>query len=1706
MMNKYGKHGRRGRAAGKKASRWIVLFLVICLFWQMLTVLSARPAEAAVYILAETRIEKTVLAGDGRNYRITVTCPPEAGIPSDAELGVEELLRESPEYEEYVSRTEDALGMEEGSAAYIRLFDIGILHGGALIQPAEGTSVSVSIELDDAVSEELSVVHFADADDAGSIVEAEISGQTVNFEAESFSVYSVVSRDSSAGTAYLNGKSYVLVTNSNALLQAKPHAADSGKLAAIHVDVNADGTLQLNEKAAVWTFEAVPGRPDWYYISDGNGNYLNITSTGGDGGSVTLGARQPVYVASRTSEGSTFYQLRNAESQNGSKAVNNYGNNWNNGFGAWKSSNADNDWFRFFSDVNMPGDYVVTFNANGGTGAAPSGVWGLAGDSVVLPDYSGTRNGYTFLGWSTGQNLTNREYYPVYPAGSEYTIPHQSTTLYAVWTNNDPAQGQFFIRLDGTIPYEPEQYDSSAYTAAINITGAIRNRIWVTDNDVYKPNNGLYVENEVTAALNQVPNANQLVNNINGSYGKLGFRVKNENGEILVSEITNANTNRNNYDLSVGNALYVLWYVQKYAGTWHVDGTLLVKDKVNISYVGNTSDGSVKNVPLGYQEDAGTEVTIGASGGKNGSLKTPARPGYIFLGWNLKSDGSGTWYSNTDRYMLNEDTTLYAQWSKGTNMMTVSKTNEDGETLAGAQFRLEEKTADGSFVEKANRTTGANGTFTYDMMENDTLYRMTETYAPNGYEVRNSFFFKVAVDESGSSDLDLRVCDENGGFIDTPDWLSIDYLPADDPGAQGVARIQFTVRDERIQRRFTFIKVDEEGNALPGAEYTLTGAKGTVSGVLKEQSDSNGVFSAEDAVLPYGTYTLTENRPPVKYAASEPVTFTLNDYVSEEENGLTINEDRSGSVVSADCEVSSVTEQGLTVTTYAYTVKVKDEEQAHIIVTKDAVVDGDLDPDDLDTTIYYALTKKGEAGYVTKENGDLWIEKMDIVDGVPAPAQVVFDGVDHGEYDVWEMALIDGEYTRMYNGLAVADSFQLDSVAASSEDGGNNANISENDPEAEVAFTNHYGKITQTTSFTANKRWTKRDGTTRIEPPEDAVIEFTLYSEKKGADGQILEDTMEKVRSIELDGVHDPDGEDTPWTAVFKYLPVYDEDGLEYTYKVRETVTAAGYYPNAYPQDYYLTSSGGTITNRELKTDVELHKHFEIYPEDPALPGAAEGLSFTLTLPDGSTQTFSPADFTLSADDPNDYVLTIRDMPLGRYIFAESGQEELLAGEGYDLVYSVSSAEGEAEAGGTDEQPVLKLELQNNYAKKGMLVVRKNSIICEAVDEETVPDEISGKEFLFSVRRGSLYLQEDGTLGREPYTFALTEGASKEFADVPAGEYTVIEQDASAEGYIWEVPDGMRGGDGTWSKTLTISDAESAGEASFDNRYTKIENGSLTVRKTVAGGPEEAAAKEYKVEITSTRHGEPVWLDADGGLTEERTVLSVSADAPLVFPEIPAGTYTVKEDEEDAAFEEYALQVTCSEEEPFTIHKDGQAEVIITNTYSYLYTPVKITKTVTGNMGDKDLYFGFDAYVTDAEGRPYAVEGVTDPNGLIQFNLKDGEEKVLEKLPRGAGLRLVEHNVHYTTTVEGFTGLNEDADPAEPLSAEESHSDLPSDTTETYAFVIPDEGATVRFTNDYTAGSSLPSTGGPGTKLLYLAGIALVLSALWMLVYKKKYT
>ena len=171
----------------------------------------------SVYAVVETTIEKTVLASDGHNYRITATYGAETGIPENADLAVEEILPPAQDdgstssvYSEYVSKAESALGWKAGSASYARVFDIKIVDKSdpdVKYQPRKGTTIDVKIELADRAADRddaaaTQVVHFADGSDSGDIVDAETEGRTVRFEAAGFSIYTIVDEGENARIGY----------------------------------------------------------------------------------------------------------------------------------------------------------------------------------------------------------------------------------------------------------------------------------------------------------------------------------------------------------------------------------------------------------------------------------------------------------------------------------------------------------------------------------------------------------------------------------------------------------------------------------------------------------------------------------------------------------------------------------------------------------------------------------------------------------------------------------------------------------------------------------------------------------------------------------------------------------------------------------------------------------------------------------------------------------------------------------------------------------------------------------------------------------------------------------------------------------------------------------------------------------------------------------------------------------------------------------------------------------------------------------------------------------------------------------------------------------------------------------------------------------------------------------------------------------------
>ena len=385
--------------------------------------------------------------------------------------------------------------------------------------------------------------------------------------------------------------------------------------------------------------------------------------------------------------------------------------------------------------------------------------------------------------------------------------------------------------------------------------------------------------------------------------------------------------------------------------------------------------------------------------------------------------------------------------------------------------------------------------------------------------------------------------------------------------------------------------------------------------------------------------------------------------------------------------------------------------------TKAVEVGGTLRLDDVDHTIYIALTKGDKETYVRtgpNEWDPILFKEIVITNGVPNPATVTFEGLEPGEYNVWELK---EQPSNTATRLGVSDVFPIqgsspaENFAVQKITGNNNATLVAGQV-TNTKLTNTYAKENEVPIFfEARKVWIDRQANiiADADMPENATATFSLFREINGNT-----DTT-PVASITLNGEADaattPFGtpnsvmgqpyyqEDEPWHATFGNLPRVDGSGNRIIYKVKETAaTPDGFYPwkeksannELCGPDWYLTNSGGVIYNRKLTMSIRLDKHFDFQPnngDEQALTYAhfltdketQKKLSFKVTLPTGEVRNYTLDQFSAILSGETTLSLVVNDIPYytGLYAperytgstitFQESGEFELLEAYNYYL-------------------------------------------------------------------------------------------------------------------------------------------------------------------------------------------------------------------------------------------------------------------------------------------------------------------------------------------------------------------------------------------------------------------------------------------------------
>ena len=300
---------------------------------------------------------------------------------------------------------------------------------------------------------------------------------------------------------------------------------------------------------------------------------------------------------------------------------------------------------------NYPsGNVTITFDANGGTVSPNSSTFTSGGAIGTLP--TPERVGYTFDGWYTDNTYTTK----VTPT----TTFSQSTEIIAKWLEN------------------------------ITI--------------IYNANGGTVSPNSVTIpsgrAIGTLPTPERTGYTFGGWYTDSTYSTQvtstttfDETTEIVAKWLENititydangGTVSPNNVTIGAGTAIGTLPTPEKSGytfGGWYTDNTFTTEVTPTTTFDQTTSIVAkwIENITITFNADGGTvspnSVTF-VPGNAIGTLPTPVKPGYDFVGWFTDNTYSTEVTSST---IFNQTTSIIAKWEQAADIVVTF--NADGGTV-----------------------------------------------------------------------------------------------------------------------------------------------------------------------------------------------------------------------------------------------------------------------------------------------------------------------------------------------------------------------------------------------------------------------------------------------------------------------------------------------------------------------------------------------------------------------------------------------------------------------------------------------------------------------------------------------------------------------------------------------------------------------------------------------------------------------------------------------------------------------------------------------------------------------------------------------------------------------------------------------------------------------------------------------------------------
>ena len=335
--------------------------------------------------------------------------------------------------------------------------------------------------------------------------------------------------------------------------------------------------------------------------------------------------------------------------------------------------------------VWKPNSYTIVFDAREGSGEmAP--MEARYDDTVTLSTNTFTRRGYRFLGWTTDPDYGVM--YPDMASVKNLTADNSATvTLYALWETSTTTI--FLDAAGGAGGSTSVSVNYDAYLSSRNLTAPKRYGYKFGGYYTEKDGHGEFL---FDAAMN-----------VSGRYASEKWDIEEENltlyafwipveysivyinGSQQLDKIQPARFG-DTFSLYTGQELGIVTQEGYHLAGWSIasgSNSVYYTDGQTITTGLTGTDGDTVYLYAVIAENDRYTITYDANGGsgapesqtaqlKNGessitikiSNVVPQKDGYIFKGWNTKSDSTGTDYSPGDEISISADTTLYAVWEK----------------------------------------------------------------------------------------------------------------------------------------------------------------------------------------------------------------------------------------------------------------------------------------------------------------------------------------------------------------------------------------------------------------------------------------------------------------------------------------------------------------------------------------------------------------------------------------------------------------------------------------------------------------------------------------------------------------------------------------------------------------------------------------------------------------------------------------------------------------------------------------------------------------------------------------------------------------------------------------------------------------------------------------------------------------------------------